>query len=181
MDIQVDHHPITGCRLRPRGSREVRTNKVQENAKSSSQLCTPANNQSRKVATQTPPYMRKAVHKTDLRISEEGEQGLRSVLGIRMRKSQFLPLADGGKCANTMSSEKQVAQGVRSSSVILKANMENEEFTTVDIDVQFKLPQGKVGFLTKLDYMFRLGIGLTKNSTASNNECVSHHSKEKFN
>lgn len=67
-----------------------------------------------------------------------------------------------GKTSNYMSSEEQAAQSVGKSSKIVVANIENDESTNVDIDIQIEIPPAQMGFIKMLAYKRCIKIGLTK-------------------
>lgn len=60
-----------------------------------------------------------------------------------------------------MSSENQVAQSVESIEKVVAANVEIDEYTTVDNDIQLEIPLAKVIFLKNPTYKV-IGIGHTE-------------------
>lgn len=63
---------------------------------------------------------------------------------------------------NAVSSEGQVAECVQNSARFMVANVENDEFTTVEHDIKFEIPLVGVGFIRKRTSNVRVAIDLTK-------------------
>lgn len=68
----------------------------------------------------------------------------------------------GGKRQNSIRSEEQVAQVVKNSAKLVTTNEENDESSTVDNDIQFKIPPAELEPLTNPTYKVQIGIGLTR-------------------
>lgn len=79
-----------------------------------------------------------------------------------------------------MSSEERVALGVQNSARTVEANLGSDESSNVDNDEQFAIPLAEVGYLAKLTYKVRLGIGLTKDGAASKKVSCGARGKIKF-
>lgn len=61
-----------------------------------------------------------------------------------------------------MSLEELVGQSIENKTKIVMTNVESNEFTPIDNDLQFKIPPAEVGLLTKPTNKAQTGIGLTK-------------------
>lgn len=120
-----------------------------EKANSSSPLHVHAKNCSPRGPRHIPSYTRATEHKTDRRRSDEEEEGQRGVPEIWRRELQWAPLRR---------EERSQVPGVqrnksrKASKIVRNRNrkVENDEFTTVENDVQFCDTTGGNGTLNKM-------------------------------
>lgn len=68
----------------------------------------------------------------------------------------------GGKRLSPMNSNEQVAQGIKNNAKIVIANVENDEFMSVNNDVELEIPPAQGRFCTKPKYNVLIRFGLTR-------------------
>lgn len=90
-------------------------------------------------------------------LKRRAEQGPRD----RIERVAMCIINEGDKKPRPMRSEKQVSEGVKILEMV-RSNVESDECTTVDNDVQCEIPPAQVGLLINPTYNVRTEIDIRK-------------------
>lgn len=92
-------------------------------------------------------------HQRGSKRSKEEKEGSKRASGIEKEKVAMCVINERGKRLSTMKSVEQVAEGVENGANFVIKTVENDETTTVEMDLRFEIPLGGVGFLEDPTYM----------------------------